>query len=503
VLAQALDRVLDRKPGSVPGVAIRPLAAASAALEAAQLADGVCEAMAAQLSRLPALRVVPCRSTRLAVATALDDGRLARLLAVNHVLSGSVEPLPAERVRVRLALHEVGSRGAAWRIEDEIALGELQRLPLRVSAETGRVLGQPASAPPAAPLIDAALYAKHLRAGQLSRREALADKRQALALLDEVLAAAPDYAPALYLHLVTRQRLAGNESADGKRLSPEQTLALRESRRQEALALARRVLAANPQELRGASLMMSDEIYTLQWAAAFERMDAVQQQHPRATGVLPVHARIHLHAGYVQRARELAQAALQINALDHEALEVMVMTSGMQGDTAVFREMLELARRAGHEGLGYSDVMEAYRRADWPEVQRRLTAWVAWGGKWSAAWVPEYMRGLGPGADPTARAASVRLLDNHDAATRSHFAQYFIEYALLGAHEQAAQSVLRQAQRPPAIWMQWLWWPELAPMRQQAAFMQAMHALKLPALWQRRGAPDLCHLEQGVHWVCR
>lgn len=501
----ALARVLQRTPGGGSGVAVRPFEAAASA-GSAEVAGGLCDALTLPLVRLPALRVVPCSATRQPVAAALDDARLARLLSVSHVIKGSVEALPGERLRLRLAMQPApGNNRAGWQIDEEIALAELQTLPQRIAVATGQALGHtPAGASAAAAqapagMLPPALYTKYLRAVQLGQRESVEDWRLSLALLDEVLAGAPGHIPSLYVHWTVRGRLAGNRDPNLPPPSNEQMAAEREARRVEGLALAQRALAADPDDLRGHWLLISTAVVERRWTEALDRLDGILQRHPLLPGYPAVAARIHLHLGYLERARTLALAALQVNALDHAALEVLALVAGMRSEHTQHRELLELARQVGHTGLGYSQVIEATRRADWPEAERRLAAWVTWGGKYAADWVPAYARGL---ADPGQREAAIAALDAKDPATRRHFASYFIEYALLGAHERALQSVQFHATLPPALWMQWLWWPELAPVRRDPGFVQAMQRLGVTQVWEQRGAPELCE-RSGADWVCR
>lgn len=502
VVGMALQRVFERSatsPRSSHGVAVRPIAAAASA-GSAELASGLCDSLTLPLVRIQTLRVVPCSATRLPLAASMDDTRLARLLAVSHVIGGSVEALPGERLRLRLSMSASGGPAhAGWQIDEEMPLADLQRLPQRIAAVTSRALGRAPAQAPDAGVLPAALYTLYLRAVQLGQRESADDWRRSLVLLDEVLAAAPGHIPASYVHWTVRQRLAGSRDPKAPSPSNEAMAAEREARRIEGLALAERALAQDPDDLRGHWLLVSTAVFERRWTDALDRLDGILARNALLPGFASVSARLYLHLGYLERARSLALAALQLNALDPQALEVLALVAGMRNETEVHREVLELARQVGHTGLGYSHVIEAWRRADWPEVERRMTVWVTWGGSFQADWVPAYVRGL---AEATARAAAIAHLDGQDAATRRHFASYFIEYALLGAHDRALAAVRSHAALPPAVWMQWLWWPELAPVRRDPAFVQAMHHLGAAAVWEQRGAPELCRRE-STGWACR
>jgi len=498
-LAQTLDRVLRRRPDTLPGMAIRPLAGSGATPEVVALAASVCAALAERLARLPALRVVPCTSTAAAVAADLADERLARLLAVGFVLKGSLEPLPGERMRVRLVLHEAATARPAWQLDDEIGRGELQSLPRRVAEATGRTLGQPDPSR-ADELIAPPLYAKHLQAVDLARRVSIDDRRRAIALLDEVLAEAAGHVPSLYLRHSVRGTLLGNLGEPGRRETVAELNAAREAHVRTGLEMARRLTTADALDLRGQYLMLGHEFEIKQWGVAFERLNGMLQRHPRHPGLMRLAARVHLHAGWIGRARELALAAAQINALDAEAVEILARIAGIQGDDAQMRELIALARRIGHEGLGPPELIETFRRADWAALEAAYTRYVAWGGRWSGDWVAGYARGL---ADPAAREAAVRTLDAHDAATRQHFAGYIVEYALLGDPERSLRSVQRHSRMAPASWMQGLWWPELAAVRQLPGFSQAMKDLGAADAWERHGPPDLCSRDPGGDWRCR
>jgi TolB-like protein len=460
------------------------------------LANAVCSSVGEALARLPALRVVPCRSTAAAVAAALDDRALARLLAVRHVLTGSVAAQAGDRARLRLALVEARTGAQVWQLDEELASGELQTVPQRVAEAAARALGT-AAAGAAERTIAAELYAKYLKARLLARQPSIDARRAAVRLLDEVVAAEPDYEPALLLRHSLRGWLLGNmeEARDVAALN-----AARAENVAETLALARRIVERDPNDLRGQWLLLADEIERGQWAAGFDRLDAMLASAGNDARLVRTAARLHLHAGYLARAEALALAAAGIDALDADAFEILALVAGMQRRDGAMREWTAIARQLGHEGMGRVEMIDAWRRRDWALLERTYAEWVGWGGKWSADWVPQWVRGV---ADPAQRAAAIAVLDGHDAATRQHFVSYFIEYALLGEYGRSLAAIRHHAKLPPATWMQGLWWPELEPVRRDPQFAQAMADLGFVALWDARGAPDLCERAADGRWRCR
>lgn len=495
-LVSALDAALKRPPEPPAGIAIRPLQPPQVSEQDAALSQAVCTSVSDALVRLPALRVVACRSTAAAVAAALDDAALARLLAVRHVLTGSVAARPGGRVHVRLALVEARTAARVWHIDEEITDGELQTLLPRVAEAVARAIGSPAPVTGDRPVAPD-LYAVYLKAQMLARQPSIDARRAAVRLLDEIAAADPDYEPALLLRHGIRGWLLGNldEARDIAALN-----AARAENVAEGLALARRIVARDPNDPRGQWLLLADEIERGQWAAGFDRLDAMLASSGNDARLLRTAAKLHLHAGYLARAQALAVAAANIDALDAQTFEVLALVAGMQQRNAASREWTAIARQLGHEGMGRLEMVDAWRRGDWALLERTYAQWVGWGGKWSNDWVPQWVRGV---ADPAQREAAVALLDGHDAATRQHFVSYFIEYALLGDYARSLAAIRHHARLPPATWMQGLWWPELAPVRRDPQFAEAMADLGFIALWEARGAPDLCERAASGGWRCR
>jgi TolB-like protein len=499
-LAMALDRALQRSTAALaPGLAVRPLATPQGETESALLADAVCDELVALLARLPDLRVPSCASTRLALVSELDDNGLARLLRVGHVLQGELQALPADRVRVQLAMHDVQSGHAVWRLDEELPTAALQRLPARVAGAVAPALGHapPVVSPTA---LAPAAYADFRRAEQLFRRPSIDDRREALRLVEGVLVQAPEHAPSLYLRHALRARLDGllhgplGGHADAATLAAAQAVLNR-----EAQALGTQMVARDPADRRGHILLLNAALTQGRWADVFDHADTLLLHAHRQPRVLRLAAQVHLMAGYVSRAQALAQEAARLDALDAEAIEYLAITHGMQGDDAALREWLTIAAQLGHGGLAFFDVVRAHRRADWPAVEQALTTYAAGTGH-PTDWVAPVVRGM---ADPGQRAAAVQVLNGLDEGLRFYLSDFFFELALLGATDESLAAIQMYARQQPRLWLEYLWWPELAALRSRSGFAEAMADIGLTALWAERGAPDLCAADAAGTWACR
>ncbi|MBI5716435.1 MAG: hypothetical protein HZC37_01965 [Burkholderiales bacterium] len=536
-LAQTLDRRLQRGSQVPAGIAIRPLQSAAAAapapasssastsaaasasasavasaptpasrsaprpaadVDAAELAESLCDALAARLVRGSGLRVVPCRSTRAAVAAALDDAGLARLLGVRYVLSGSVQALDAATVHVRLTLREVAPARVAWQFDEPLPTAQLQGLPARAAQAASRAIGLSDGAPEEAAIAEHA-YLDYLRASQLARRPTVPDKQEAYRLNERVLAAAPDYEPALYLRLGLASMLSASRTGPATQGSLAQVEAAQQRLRDDIRALGQRMVARDPASWRGHILLLNDAFMHARWLEATEHADALSRHTARHPGVLRIAARLYFSAGYLRQAQALALDAARLNALDAEAYEVLALTHAALGEPEAFAETLALAVQMGHRRIGVPQALLALRRGDsaaFTAAAREFAESTAAPGGWAEPWV----RGV---LEPAARGAAAEALLGIDENERRMRAELLLEWVLLGDTERAAAALQAIAARPLARWAEDLWWPELAAVRQHPGFARAADRMGLAALWSARGAPDLCTAAGGNRWQCR
>lgn len=499
-LAAQLDRLLQRDGGALAaGVAVRPLAAVDDDAAAREAGAPVCDAVVASLARMPGLRVPACSSTRVALAAGLDDAALARLLAVRHVVAGEIASRPGGRLQVRLAMHDVGGAGERWRIEHEGAPHELQALPALVAQRTAEVLGVAPPPPPAAPL-PAALHARHLDAQRKARRPSLDDRRAALAEVEALLQEVPDHGALQYMRLALRSSLAAAGPDPADRARSEAELKARQSALlAEIRQLGEQLLAQDPADWRAHVLLLNHAYQGGRMVEALARADALVQHAARHPGMLRIAARTYTHAGYLAQARELALQAARLDALDSEAHEVLAQWHGMRGDTAGMLEFVAVAEQLGHRQTGLLRGIAALRGRDWGAAAQAFSDWSRGGGR-DGGWVASFVQGL---RDPTARAAATDALQAEPEAVRSAMVGHFFEHAMLGDAARSLAAVQRHAQMPPAAWLQHLWWPELAPLRAHPRFAGIVEDLGLVALWEARGAPDLCSAGADGRWRCR
>lgn len=498
-LALQLDRLLQRQDAEPAGIAVRPLAVADGDAAAREAQGPVCDAVVASLARMPGLRVASCGSTRVALAAGLDDAALARLLAVRHVLSGEIATRSEGRLLVRVAMHDVAGARERWRYEDELAAHELQTLPALVAQRTSEALGVANAAAPTVPL-PPDLHRRYLDAQRKARRPAAPERLAALAEVEALLREAPDHGPLQYMRLALRSALgaAGLDPANAGR-SEAELLARQAALLAEIRALGEQLLARDPQDWRAHLLLLNDAYQGGRMVEAFARGDALLEHVARHPGMLRIAARLYLGAGYLQRARELAFEAARLDALDAEAHEVLAQLHGLAGDTAAMSEFVAVAEQLGHRQTGLLRSLGALRGRDWDALARALTDWANGSGR-SPDWVPAFVQAL---RDPATRPAATAALTSEPEAVRTAMAGHFLEHALLGDVARSLAAVQHQARLPPAAWLQQLWWPELTAVRRSDGFIDAMADLGLLALWQARGAPDLCARETDGRWRCR
>ncbi|HKD18728.1 MAG TPA: protein kinase [Thermoanaerobaculia bacterium] len=327
VVARSLEREASRRPPSAASFLADLRAAASGEFVAALpdaiavvdfenlsknpdddwIGSGIAESLAADLSRLPGLRVAP-RGKVLALRKPTDEAardaeavRLGRLLACRWVLAGAYQRIgPRLRVTSRLIDVTVGETVASEKRDGSLEdIFTIQDALAASTAETLRPSGAPAPAAPKSRRVDA--FESHARGRRLFLRLAKGSFDEARAAFEEAIAADPEHAPAL----------AGLSAVHAMRF----TFLTDPAELDAAAGYARRAIAADPN--------LGEPRVWLGYALMRQgRWEEAEQQERRAGELEPGNpyafyfgACVFHFSGHPASARPLFQRALEIDPL--------------------------------------------------------------------------------------------------------------------------------------------------------------------------------------------
>lgn len=177
-------------------IAVLPFVNMSSDPEQEYFSDGMSEELLNLLARIPELRVAARTSAFSFKGKDVEIPEIAQRLQVAHVLEGSVRKA-GNKIRITAQLIKAENGYHLWSetwdrtledifaVQDEIAAEVVQQLKLTLL-----------KASPTAVETNPEAYALYLQARHLARMQTAAAYEQALALLEQVLDIAPDYAPA-------------------------------------------------------------------------------------------------------------------------------------------------------------------------------------------------------------------------------------------------------------------------------------------------------------------
>ena len=280
------------------------------------LADGITDALIAELGKIRSLRVIARSSVMKYKGVQAPASKVAREFGVQAVVVGSVLR-SGDRIRIAANLIDPASDRKIWSdtyerdvrdvltLQREVTAAIADQVRARLPASEQARLGKPRPVNPVA-------YDAVLRARYLSVRTTDADSRAAIALLDRAIGVDPGFAPA-YAELAAAQvsRLAY--------VTPEETRDLEE----KAFAAAEKALSLNP-DLPEAYLARGDLLWSHSQHFAHER---AVQEFRRALALNPnsdqAHrrlARVYVHVGFFEEALQHANIALAINPSNAQAL---------------------------------------------------------------------------------------------------------------------------------------------------------------------------------------
>lgn len=193
--------------GSVPRLAVLPLANISPDPKDEYFADGLTEELISVLSKIPGLRVIARTSVTPYKSTSKSAAQIGTELGVSSILEGSVRKA-GDRLRISLQLIDAASQEHVWTesydrelsdvfaIQTEVAASTARSIRVELSDRAREVLGR-------APTTNIPAYELYLRAVQKDDEISSDAFRDSVALLEEAVRLDPRFALA-YAHLGDR-----------------------------------------------------------------------------------------------------------------------------------------------------------------------------------------------------------------------------------------------------------------------------------------------------------
>jgi TolB-like protein len=368
-------------------------------------ADGVSEEILHAVSRASPLKVIGRASSFRFRDAEKQPSRIAIALDVTHLLDGSVRR-SGNRVRIAVRLIEGVTEKVLWTERYECALAECFAVQDEIAQSVTSALGVTVVPHTLPGTVDAFAYDLYQRARELGIAFGKPGaQRRAIALLEEAVTRAPQFAPAWALLAQCRVQHRASDATDAE-LGPL---------RLGIVAAAERAVALEPDD--GSALACLAFVEPA--AGAFARQEAILQRALATRNARGVFAPFSTFCASVGRNREALAAAE--TAFAHDPLHpgmanwraILLWQNGRTGESR--ESVAALARRGDLAGgmLGHAAVLAAYD-GDWAFVDRLLTSTVNEGAD----------RGL------QAALATLSVLRNPDTAQR----------ALAAARERLAKS---------------------------------------------------------------
>lgn len=299
----------------------------------AYLADGIAEEVIGALSRVPELKV-PARTSSFAYrGREVDIRTIARELGVAHVLAGSVR-LAGKRLRVsaQLVAAESGyhllARNFDHELDDLLVAQEKLAESIAEALKPGlRMDPAPARSPEALALV--------LRSRAMISRVSADAVEAAAALAEEAIRIDPDFAAAWQ----ARADALHSGVAIG---------AFPVDRRREVLSSAMQASRLDPQLPYPRALQGALSAFAGHWLEAEEHFAAAFALHAKTPVVAEHYALYHLlPLGYLNRAREMAEAAIKMAPARARAHQILGNCHGLADRHEQAIAAMETARLLG------------------------------------------------------------------------------------------------------------------------------------------------------------
>lgn len=298
------------------------------------VSDGISEELLDELSNIAALRVAARTSSFAFKGRNTNIKEIARLLSVHSVLEGSIRE-DGQHIRISAQLINTSDGFRIWSatydrqmtgmltLEDDIARAITAAITHQILPAPRMAAGRPAS-------IDPDIYRKYLEGLHDMAPRDEAGVTRAVALLEQVTTAQPDFAAAF----AALGRALINHAED----HPDQKLLL-----PEAEAALARALALDPNNIDALGAHADLALHRLDWKTAAADIARMRTISPHSSAVLHELFRYYQHLGFPEQALEAAQGASLLDPLSEvDRLNVIVALIHL----ARFGEAATIARDA-------------------------------------------------------------------------------------------------------------------------------------------------------------
>ena len=475
-------------------IAVLPFADLSPTHDQEYFSDGIAEEILNALVKLKDLKVAG-RTSSFSFKGRNEDLRgIGKALAVAHVLEGSVRK-HGDKVRITAQLIQVDDGYHLWSDSYDGDLSDVFELQERIARAITRELDVILHGDPHQRLVPVATaspeaYALYLQASGIFNRRDGVRFPEAIAQLHKALELDPNFARA-------HARLASIHGLEPVYVPNASAAALVAAEHEAALAIALDPTLAEPH----AALAMT-HIRLRRYVDAFaaiERALAIDADDVSANlwGAIAF-----IITGYAARGCALLDRALALDPLLPNALFWRGLQSFYAGDVERAETLIRRAADVGltHAGLGLYLVLAAHGRI--VEAREQLAAGLGVLG----AGLPAGMANIiaaGVYGDETARTRALTAIDDY-LATQPQWLSGNLPYALivLGEPRRMLQLSMRQSSNNDAACFHALWVPQTRALRALPEFAEFTRRVGMVAVWDRYGAPDLCHKNAVGDYVC-
>lgn len=451
------------KPVHIESVAVLPLRDLSAEAREDYFADGMTEALTANLARIGALKVISGTSAMQYKGTNKPLPQIARELGVDAVLEGTVARV-GDRVRITSELINARSDTQLWAKTFERDLRDILVLQGELAREVARQVEAELTVAERSRLtesrrVDGKAYEHYLLGRYLLDQQTEDSLRKALEHFNAALEVDKDYA-APYAGIATYYSILPFHSA----LSPAEVFPRARAAAQRSLDLDQNLPEAH------ASLAYIHAYYEWDWAAA-------EREFRRALELRPSHADVHFsYSRFLAAAGRMDEALAEIRRaeeLDPRSLSLKANTALLyyfhgQYDRAL-TELLEIrvldsSIPVVHWGIGlvyeqkgmFPEAIAAIQKAT--SLSASLNLKSSLGHLYSVSGKPDEARKV--------------LVALQEASKRTYVPSYYaaLIHAGLGETEQAFESLERAFQERSTVLAYLQLDPRLAPLRSNPRF---------------------------------